>query len=644
MTSIWQLIRRYVFAGWKPMAWATVASLAVTVFNIVSLALFAAIPQIILHHVLPGSTAPKASAVPLQLTADSIIANIDHVTSALGEAYGPINLVVIIAALYLASVVATRWMQFLSDHLVIVAKLQASRQIVQDLFRHVLNLSLDFFYRRKIGDLTSRVASDSYGVANAVFEVVRALVTSLPLFLFFWALLFLTNWMLTVGALAIVGIKTLATHLYGRQIQSAIVRAGTAHGDTWARLTEVFSHIPIIKAFGKENHENAAFADLIESSTGFNLMRSKLDQMNNLVQAVLQSVAVIAVATLGTVMLLQGRIEAAPLIVYFFAANRAQEPTRKLVSFLMEMHKARGHAVRVFEIAREQPAVREGQREVTDFQTRIEFQDVSFRYRPELPTIETFSLTLRKNDVVAVVGPSGAGKSTILQLLMRFYDPTQGRILLDGVDVRDFTQASYRRLFGWVTQEPLLFNASIRDNIAYAGTAEEATDDAILRAARIAHVDEFAEALPDGYETFIGDRGVRLSGGQRQRVTLARAILRNPPVLILDEATSSLDSHSERLIQDSIGTFLTGRTAVIVAHRLSTIRKANRIVVMDKGRIVEEGSHEDLMARGGVYRRLYDAQLVTTTEPDIVTLRSGVDTAVPDQEQILPRLRTAGLP
>jgi subfamily B ATP-binding cassette protein MsbA len=531
------------------------------------------------------------------------------VTEGYTSEYGLVPVLVLVALAYLLAVILSRSTRFVAEYVLVSARFKAAREVMKDFFHHVIHLSLDFFHQRKIGDLTARVGGDIYAMAAAIFRVVSVVITALPLFLFYWTLLFLTSWPLTLGALLIMGAKTLVANFFGRKIQHNIVRIGSAGGENNAKLTEVVGLITVIKAFCKEAHEHKAVGKIFTHHTELRRQRYTLDNLNTAIQAVLQSVAVVAVATLGAVMLLKDMIEPAPLMVYFFAANRSQEPTRQLISFLMALHTMRGLAVRILEIYRERSTVEDGPRTAGGFASTIEFKDVTFAYQGGDAAVRGINLTLRKGEVLAVVGPSGGGKSTLLGLLLRLQDPTSGAIYLDGTDVRQFTQQSYRRLFGLVTQDPLLFNATIRDNIAYADTGA-VTDENVTRAARIAHVDEFTDQMDDGLDTFIGDRGVRLSGGQKQRVTLARAILRNPPILVLDEATSSLDSHSERLIQDSIDRFLEGRTAVIVAHRLSTIHRADRIVVISGGRIVEEGNHETLLARRGTYFELHRAQSV----------------------------------
>jgi subfamily B ATP-binding cassette protein MsbA len=266
---------------------------------------------------------------------------------------------------------------------------------------------------------------------------------------------------------------------------------------------------------------------------------------------------------------------------------------------------------RIFELIDTEAAVRDrpGARDLAGFREAIRFESVSFRYGDEM-ILSGIDLSIRRGEVVAIVGPSGAGKSTLVDLIARFYDPVEGRVTVDGVDLRDATLASLRGLLGIVSQETILWSGTVRSNIAYGH--EEIPLDEVARAARAANAERFVTALPRGYETEIGERGVRLSGGERQRIAIARAILKNPPILILDEATSSLDADSEAEVQAAIGNLLAGRTVIVIAHRLSTVQKADRIVVMDKGRIVQEGRHEDLLRDEGIYRRFFERQFAAS--------------------------------
>lgn len=615
MNSLWTFTQRYALIYWRHTAAAAGAAGVVTALNLLSLGLFIAIPQLIMKKFGEGDgfagVKQAGGDVILGLDINSILTKIESLADQLSVEYGIVVSIIFISSAYLLVVIVSRLTQLLSEQILLLAKNYTSRAAVKDMLHHVSNLSMEFFHRQQVGDLAARIMGDTNNLSNVVFSMVSVILTVLPLFIFYWALLVAINWKLTLAATVIFALKALVSRFFARKTRENIIVSGRIKGRTAGKVTEVLTNIAIVKTFGMENYEHGVIGGMVDDTAQYSYRQKLLYNLDHTIKAILQSIASVSIATLGVVMLIEGSIELTTLLVFFFSANRTQEPTSRLLAFIMDYYKARGISVRVLEILKEQAAVHDGKETVNGFKSTLEFRNVSFRYQADKAALHNINLTLRKGEVLAVVGPSGAGKTSLLQLLMRFYDPDEGDILLDGVNLREFKQASHRRLFGVVTQDPILFNASVRDNISYAAVDAGVAEDDVIRAAKIAHVDEFVEQWDEGYDTLIGDRGVRLSGGQRQRVTLARAILRDPEILILDEATSSLDSQSERLIQEAVDEFLKDRTAIIVAHRLSTIRKADRIIVMDRGRIVEEGNLNDLLARRGVFYDLYTAQFDT---------------------------------
>jgi subfamily B ATP-binding cassette protein MsbA len=310
----------------------------------------------------------------------------------------------------------------------------------------------------------------------------------------------------------------------------------------------------------------------------------------------------------GHEILFQRSIEPQQFFIFLFAMLQLMSPLKSLSNVNATLQEGLAAAVRIFRILDTQPAItsRPGARTATGVRSGIEFQHVTFRYGAGPDVLRDICFTVRAGEMVALVGPSGAGKSTLIDLVARFYDPAEGRILLDGIDLRDYEVPSLRRLMGMVTQEPILFNDTLRRNIAYG--VPEAAEEAVQRAAEAANADRFIREMPEGYHTRIGERGVRLSGGERQRVAIARAIFKNPPLLLLDEATSSLDSESELLVQEALEALFHGRTVMVIAHRLSTIQRADRILVLDQGRIVQTGTHTELVAVPGLYQKLHRLQ------------------------------------
>ncbi len=482
----------------------------------------------------------------------------------------------------------------------------------EELFAKLLDMSPGFFADRKTGELTSRLTIDIgllQGVlSNQIAEFARQILALV-------GGIVLLTWIqpqLTLTALAVVPVAVGTALFFGRRLR----RISTAVQDRVAGATavaeEAFSQIRTVQSFVQEPVERARYGGLIGGVVEAALIRARVRGVFFGAITFSTFTGIVIVLWQGGRLVLDGSLTAGTLVSFLLLTVTIAASVGALASFFGNYSESVGAAERVFQLLESDTPIADPPNPTplpSPIQGRVEFDRVSFRYldHPDAPwAVREVSLRLAPGEVVAIVGPSGAGKTTLISLLPRFWDVAEGSIRLEGIDVRQLRLRELRGAIGVVPQEPALFSGTVRENIAYA--RPDASEADVERAARAAHAHEFVERLPGGYDTIVGERGVKLSGGQRQRIAIARAVLKDPAVLVLDEATSSLDTESERLVEDALEKLLVGRTTLIIAHRLSTVRRADRLVVLDHGRVVEEGTHADLLAQGGLYARLYQRQ------------------------------------
>jgi ATP-binding cassette, subfamily B, bacterial MsbA len=487
----------------------------------------------------------------------------------------------------------------------VIAKLR------EDVFAHLVRLSPGFYTERRTGELTSRLSAD-LAVLQTLMGTWMSELSRQSLFLVGGiALLTLTHPRLTATTLAVVPIVVGSAFFFGRRLRRASTGVQDRVAEAMGMADEAFSQIRTVQSFVREAEETRRYHGLLSGVVAAAIARARMRALLFGVVGFVAFGGVVAVLWQGGRLVLEGALTPGALVSFLLYAITVAAAVGSLASLFGSYQEAVGAAQRVFELLSMQPSVAEPSQPTPlrrPVRGALVLEDVHFQYAPELPPALTdVSFSIAPGEVVALVGPSGAGKTTVASLIPRFWDVTRGRIALDGVDVRQLSFADLRGSIGLVPQEPALFSGSVRENIAYARPT--ASDADVLAAARAAHAMEFIERLPDGLDTLVGERGVKLSGGQRQRIALARVFLKDPALVVLDEATSSLDNESERLVEIAMEELLRGRSTLIIAHRLRTVRRADRVLVIDQGRVVESGTHEQLVVGGGVYGKLYRAEL-----------------------------------
>ena len=479
--------------------------------------------------------------------------------------------------------------------------------------RHMQSLSLSFFNRRKTGELMSHVTSDATLVHGVITQTIIQVLGQVLTLVGGVAVIFLMNWRLALLTLVVAPPIAILGQRMGRRIRDISREAQDAQGEAVGVLQEAIAEVRVVQAFTREEYEAARFHEKLLFTFNKTIERARIGATMFPIIGFLGFMSSIVVLWYGGHEVARGEMTAGMLVAFLLYMNMVAGPVGMLASQWTQVQQAFGAADRIFALLDTVPEIqdRPGATALPPVRGEIRFEEVGFRYGvagPEPMVLDGVTTVFQPGETTALVGPSGAGKTTLVNLVGRFYDPVSGRIVVDGHDLRDVTIRSLREQIAVVPQEPILFADTIRENIRYGRL--DATDAEIDEAARSANATEFIARLPNGLATIVGERGVRLSVGQRQRVAIARALLRDAPILLLDEATSSLDNESEYLVQQALDRLMRGRTTIVIAHRLSTVERADRILVLDHGRIVEEGTHGELLILGGLYHRLYTRRFV----------------------------------
>ena len=568
-SNYWQLLP-YIRPEWKTIAQAFACTLGVTVFW------------------------PIQAALAGQLV--SLIGQ--------GNMIGLARLAGVLVLVFLVQKI----LMYGQDSLMAKAALFVALNLRKQVYDHLQRLNLGFFETAQTGDLSYRLTEDIDRIGEVVNKIFHDFTPCvLQLFVVLGYMVYL-NWQLTLATFIVAPLMGILIGWFGEQMLKFSRRSQNRISNLSALLTEVFSGIRLVQAFAAEEFENERFAIEAEHNRQAKYATERLKAIQNPVVGFMYAMSVLLLFLLGGWQISLGNLTGAQFATFVAAALLLIDPIAHVTSNYNEFRQGEASVDRIFELMAIQPTVVEkpGAANLPPVTGKVEYTQVSFAYKPGEPVLQNLSFLVLPGEMIALVGPSGAGKTTLVNLLPRFYDPQSGQILIDGVDIQNVTLRSLRRQIGIVPQETILFSGTIAQNIAFGQKDFDLKD--VQSAAAIANAHEFISQFSQGYHTWVGERGVNLSGGQRQRIAIARAVLLNPSILILDEATSALDSESEALVQEALERIMKDRTVFIIAHRLATVRRANRILVVEQGQIVESGTHEELLDKGGRYARFYAQQ------------------------------------
>lgn len=582
-----------------------VFNLFFVLFSIVSLATVIPFLNIIFEQTEPVYEKPT-----FQLNLDVLLDTFSFYLTIIIESYDNKQAgLIFIAIIVVVTFFFKNLFRYFARYFVIPIRNGVVRDIRVQLNNKILDLPLSYFNRKRKGDLISSLTSDVIEIEHSILSVLEVLIKEPITIIAFMATLFAINAKLTLFVLILIVFIALFVGTIGRSLKKSSFEGQTKLGFITSLYDETISGMRIIKAFTAENFRKKQFK---KETLVFNKIMNSVLRKRDLSSPLTELLGVMifsSVIWFGGKEVLESNIEPSVLIFYLISFAYIIAPAKSFSTAYYNVQKGLGAVERINTILDEDEVVEENKKPVNlgVFEKEIVYENIKFSYQnyDDNEIISNVSFKLKKGNVLALVGPSGAGKTTIADLLPRFYDVQEGCIKIDGIDIRKYAKKDLRKLMGVVSQESILFNDTVKNNIAF-GT--DASDEAIIKAAKIANAHEFIIGLSQGYNTIIGDRGQNLSGGQKQRLTIARAVLKNPPILILDEATSALDSESEKLVQDALIKLMRNRTSIVIAHRLSTIQFADEIIVMDEGKIIEKGNHISLIAKNGLYKKLVELQ------------------------------------